>query len=491
MASPSLLIHWFWGDLRLAHNHALSQAAQAAIESNKPLIAAYILDPDIEPLGGASRWWLHHSLKQLEKRIADLDGKLFFMKGPIQACFDTLISKNSLHTVSFNQRPEPRYAAAQQDIANSLRKRGIPVIEGPPNLMLPLEGFLNKQGQTFQVFTPFWKAALASSHLPFTGRESFKPNDARLDLLQTAFSLDSTINPIENSCPLDSLGLRPKIHWTAGLEASWLPGETGAMKLLESFAQSERLQHYSEQRDFPHLPGTSRLSAHLHFGEITPQQIWARAASEPYQRQLGWREFAHQLLHHFPHTQSHPLRSEFLHFPWRDDATGLKAWRRGETGYPIVDAGMRELWATGWMHNRVRMIVGSFLVKDLLLPWQSGAEWFWDTLVDADLANNTMGWQWISGCGADAAPYFRIFNPMLQSVKFDPDGEYIRKWCPELSLLPKEYIHQPWLTPPLILANSKVYIGKNYPSIILDHHEARERALMALKKSKQPASIEK
>ncbi len=489
MTSPSVHIHWFSGDLRLAHNKALSQAAQTAIESDKPLTTVYILDPNTEPLGEASRWWLHHSLMQLEKRISELGGKLYFMKGSIQSCFQALLSENSLLTVSFNRRPEPTYAAAQQDVTNLLKTKGIPVINGPPNLLLPLEGFLNKQGLPFQVFTPFWKAALASSHLSFNTHIPPKLDDAGgLDRLQRAFSTDNSINPIANGCSLESLGLLPKIHWAGGLEASWLPGEVGAHTLLESFVQSERLQRYSQQRDFPHLPGTSRLSAHLHFGEITPQQIWAHAASEPYQRQLGWREFAHQLLHHFPHTQAQPLRSEFSHFPWREDATGLRAWQRGETGYPIVDAGMRELWTTGWMHNRVRMIVGSFLVKDLLLPWQSGAEWFWDTLVDANLANNTMGWQWIAGCGADAAPYFRIFNPMLQSVKFDPQGAYIRKWCPELSNLPDEYIHQPWLTPPLILAQSNIKIGKDYPNIILDHHEARDRALTALKKSKETTS---
>jgi deoxyribodipyrimidine photo-lyase len=262
------------------------------------------------------------------------------------------------------------------------------------------------------------------------------------------------------SLSLDDFSLEPAIDWAKGLRATWQPGEAGARRILRRFLENA-LEDYPEERDFPSIQGTSRLSPHLHFGEISPCQIWTEcadrrsAASKAFLRQLGWREFAHHLLYHFPETASKPLRTRFSHFPWRKDPLRLRAWQRGLTGYPMVDAGMRELWTIGWMHNRVRMIAGSFLVKDLLLPWLEGARWFWDTFVDADLANNTLGWQWISGCSADAAPYFRIFNPEAQAAKFDPHGKYIGRWLPDLN------------TP-------------DYPPPVVNHARARERALEAL-----------
>jgi deoxyribodipyrimidine photo-lyase len=257
------------------------------------------------------------------------------------------------------------------------------------------------------------------------------------------------------------------------MTAAWTPGERGALALLAR-ARGGVAEAYANERDQPGRAGTSRLSPHLHFGEISPREIWhALPGAGAYLRQLVWREFAHHLLHHFPHTPGEPLRPEFARFPWRSDPRALKAWQRGRTGYPIVDAGMRELWSTGWMHNRVRMIVASFLVKHLRLPWQEGAYWFWDTLVDADLANNTLGWQWSAGCGADAAPYFRIFNPMLQGEKFDPEGAYVRRWVPELAPLSNRWIHQPWNAPPLERS------GLDYPPPIVDHAEARAAALAA------------
>jgi deoxyribodipyrimidine photo-lyase len=254
---------------------------------------------------------------------------------------------------------------------------------------------------------------------------------------------------------------------------------------------------YVEHRDTPGEVQTSRLSPYLHFGEISPRQVWhavrkaagrhqaRRRGAEAYLRQLGWREFAHSLLFHFPHTVDRPLRAGFADFPWRDSPTELRAWQRGQTGYPLVDAGMRELWTTGWVHNRVRMVAASFLVKHLLLPWQAGGRWFWDTLVDADLANNTLGWQWVAGCGADAAPYFRIFNPVSQGEKFDPDGDYVRRWVPELGRLPAEWIHKPWEAPANVLARAGVQLGAGYPAPIIGHHNARIRALAALAKLKR------
>jgi deoxyribodipyrimidine photo-lyase len=291
---------------------------------------------------------------------------------------------------------------------------------------------------------------------------------------------------------LDELKLEPKINWAEGMHATWQPGEAGAAACLRSFS-TKAFDHYTDQRNRPDLPGTSRLSPHLHFGEISPRQIWqglARLASKrglpvakwrgsQFVAEIGWREFAHHLLFHFPHTPTEPLRAHFKKFPWRKDPAWLRAWQTGHTGYPIVDAGMRELWATGWMHNRVRMIVASFLVKDLLLPWPEGARWFWDTLVDADLAQNTLGWQWTAGCGADAAPYFRVFNPVSQGVKFDPHGDYVRRRCPELAKLPTAWIHQPDKAPPGILRAAGVELGRTYPEPIVNHAIAREIALEA------------
>jgi deoxyribodipyrimidine photo-lyase len=255
----------------------------------------------------------------------------------------------------------------------------------------------------------------------------------------------------------------------------------------------EGLSEYELARDRPDYRGTSRLSPHLHFGEIGPRQLWSAVRGHPtvragadecFLRELGWREFAHHLLFHFPQTPEQPLREQFGQFPWKRDRASLRAWQRGRTGFPIVDAGMRELWHTGWMHNRVRMIVASFLVKDLLGPWQDGAAWFWDTLVDADLANNTLGWQWTAGCGADAAPYFRIFNPVKQGEKFDPAGAYVRRWVPELRALPDAWLQRPWEAPAAVLAESGVELGRSYPRPIIDHGEARTRAMAALQRIK-------
>jgi deoxyribodipyrimidine photo-lyase len=336
---------------------------------------------------------------------------------------------------------------------------------------------LNKSGKPFQVFTPFWRHCLAQSDPPAP-----LPAPRRLAV------------PMKwpKSLALEELGLEPRINWAEGLRAAWQPGEAGAAGNLKKFLTSA-FADYSEQRNRPDLVGTSQLSPHLHFGEISPQQIWHGLTSLAEKRNLpaadwrgsqfvaeiGWREFAHHLLYHFPHTPTEPLRPDFTKFPWRKNAAWLKAWQHGRTGYPLVDAGMRELWTTGWMHNRVRMIVASFLVKDLLLDWREGARWFWDTLVDADLASNTLGWQWVAGCGADAAPFFRVFNPTAQGEKFDPHGDYVRRWCPELAKLPTEWIHQPDQAPSEVLKVAGVKLGRDYPEPIVSHAIAREVALEA------------
>lgn len=392
-----------------------------------------------------------------------------------------LAAATGASAVYWNRRYEP--AAVQHDAAikQALRGDGLDAESFNAALLFEPWTIKNLSGKPFQVFTPYWKACLAQPEQP-------EPVPAPRKL--------SAPDTWPASEPLKTLELEPRVDWAGGMRKSWTPGEKGAQRQLQRFLESA-LGGYGETRNIPGVAGTSRLSPHLHFGELGPRQVWHAVRShgmfgskgrapgsgargeETYLRELGWREFAHHLLFHFPHTPQEPLRPDFARFPWAKNVRALKAWQRGGTGYPIVDAGLRELWATGWMHNRVRMIVGSFLVKDLLLPWRAGARWFWDTLVDADLANNTLGWQWTAGCGADAAPYFRIFNPVSQGERFDPQGSYVRRWVPELTRVPDEFIHRPWEAPPLALAEAGVALGADYPRPLVNHSEARDRALEA------------
>ena len=379
--------------------------------------------------------------------------------------------------VFWNRRYEPACIARDRKVEEALRAAGLHAESFNAALLYEPWTIQNKAGRPFQVFTPFWRTCLASAEpaepLPAPRKLAAPPRQSA-------------------SLPLAALELEPKPDWAAGLRAAWHPGSAGAQAELRRFLRAGLLT-YAEGRNRPDLVGTSRLSPHLHFGEISPRQVWqavkrqAESQSIPaavwrkwqFLTELGWREFAHHLLFHFPHTPEQPLRPAFARFPWRKNAAWLRAWQRGQTGYPLVDAGMRELWATGWMHNRVRMVVASFLVKNLLVPWQEGARWFWDTLVDADLANNTLGWQWTAGCGADAAPFFRIFNPVSQGEKFDPQGNYVRRWVPELARLPDAWIHQPWQAPPAALTAAGVELGRTYPRPIVSHLVSREVALEA------------
>ena len=311
--------------------------------------------------------------------------------------------------------------------------------------------------------------------------------ELRIELKDNSKSSSDLPSGIE----LSELSLLPKINWDSGFKSAWVPGEEGAKRELKRFVESD-LFDYHERRNIPSVVGTSRLSPYLAWGELSPNQIWfavqeklkragvtSQEGSRVYLNEILWREFAYHLLFHFPETPTKPLREEFSRFPWADNKKLLRCWQRGRTGYPIVDAGMRELWVTGWMHNRVRMIVASFLVKDLLIPWQRGAEWFWDTLVDADLASNTLGWQWTAGCGADAAPFFRVFNPSGQGERFDTEGDYVKRWCPELAKLPAKWIHRPWEAPQEILSRAGVELGVDYPKPVVDHAEMRAEALEA------------
>jgi deoxyribodipyrimidine photo-lyase len=464
--TPTLV--WFRNDLRLADNPALTHACA----TGGPVIPVFLRSPEEEgdwPDGSATRWWLHHSLASLSSNLADKGSRLIVRRGPALETLRELARETGATRVVWNRRYEPTSIQRDTRIKSALKNDGLAAESFAANLLFEPCDIRNKAGTPFKVFTPFWRHCLSLG-------TPAPPQPAPASIAAPAHWPASQ--------GLEALSLLPTIPWDTGFREEWTPGEAGAEHVLDEFLP-ERMPAYNAERDRPDRPGTSRLSPHLHFGEIGPRQLWARAAargaaSGPYLRQLVWREFAHHLLYHFPDTPTAPLRPEFDHFPWEDDPAGLRAWQRGLTGYPIVDAGMRQLWHTGWMHNRVRMIAGSFLVKDLLISWRRGAEWFWDTLVDADLANNTLGWQWIGGCGADAAPYFRIFNPVMQGEKFDPDGAYVRRWVPELARLPNSLIHQPWTASPSELRAAQVRLGETYPEPIVDHKQARDRALAAL-----------
>ncbi|MDZ4835696.1 MAG: deoxyribodipyrimidine photo-lyase [Candidatus Melainabacteria bacterium] len=481
MGKKSAIV-WFRSDLRLTDNPALKAAVDAF-----DVLPVFIYDREAEgdwPFGAASRWWLHHSLARLKESLEEIGSTLIITEGKTVAILEELISQTSAKAIFFNKRYEPAARKIEVELGETLDELKVDCKAFDANLLFPPSSILTKEGNPYKVFTPFWRA------FPEPAKPIRKP------------SAISTVSKLPASKALDSLKLLPTINWDEGIEAAWEPGEAGAQKQLRAFLK-EGVAEYKFGRNRPDRVLVSRMSPYLHFGEISPKNLWhavqqkidsdgkAQGGGECYLRELAWREFAHNLLFSFPDTAEQPLRPEFKKFPWDSDDLLLKAWHRGNTGYPIVDAGMRELWTTGWMHNRVRMVVASFLVKDLLISWKEGAAWFWDTLVDADLSNNTLGWQWTAGCGADAAPYFRVFNPMTQGEKFDPDGNYVRKWVPELSKLRTKWIHKPWLAPSEELVAAGITLGKDYPAPIVDHAAARHRALDAFAsiKTKQQASV--
>lgn len=474
------VIVWFRRDLRLADNPALSAARISGAE----IAPLFIWSPEEDgewQTGAAGRWWLHHSLAALQEKFASIGSALIIRGGPYLRQLLQLANELDAQRVLWNRLYEPDAVARDSRIKSELLANGLKVESFSGSLLLEPWDNLNSSGKPYRVFTPFWSALCerVDCRAPLPAPRSL-PGPSRA----------------VRSLPLSELQLLPKIAWDGGLKQDWRPGEQSARRALAAFIK-HGLEDYGELRNRPDLRGTSRLSPALHFGELSPRTVWHKLAgtSSPaprggsgpavFLRELGWREFAHHLLYHFPETASRPLRTEFELFPWEPNQKLLAAWQRGRTGYPIVDAGMRELWKTGWMHNRVRMIAASFLVKDLLQPWQYGARWFWDTLVDADLANNTLGWQWTAGCGADAAPYFRVFNPGLQGQKYDPQGDYVRRWVPELKRLESRYIHEPWNAPQAALLDAGVILGKTYPRPIVDHRSARHAALEAYEALKQ------
>ncbi|WP_298100641.1 deoxyribodipyrimidine photo-lyase [Brevundimonas sp.] len=471
-ADDSPIILWFRRDLRLADNPALTHA----VETGRPVIPVYILDPGAAAsTGGASRWWLDKSLRALDASLRELGSRLILRRGDSEAELRRLIREAGASTVFLNRRFEPEAFARDADIAQGLQAEGILCKGWNGTLMARPGSVLNGSGQPYKVFTPFHRALLATAVAPLP---TLAPDKLTTP---TGLAFDD----------IHSWGLHPaRPDWSGGFD--WTPGEAGAEAALAAFV-SRGLKSYSLGRDIPAEPATSRLSPHLHFGEISPWRAIgaARAAAaegrvpaaevDKFVAEIGWREFSAHLLHAFPQITDTAFRPEYDAMPWRDDPAGLKAWQRGRTGYPVVDAGMRELWTTGFMHNRVRMIVASFLVKHLLIDWREGERWFRDTLVDADLASNLQNWQWVAGSGADAAPYFRIFNPVTQGQKFDADGRYVRRWVPELRKLPDRWLHAPWTAPVGVLDFAGVRLGRDYPRPLVDHTVARERALEALK----------
>jgi deoxyribodipyrimidine photo-lyase len=469
------IVLWFRSDLRLTDNNALYAAAQ----TGRPVVPVYIRetgDGALRKDGGAADWWLHHSLTSLSKSLAGLGLSLTLRTGSPLETLSEIIAETGAMAVHWNRRYEKCGIDIDAEIKSTLKDRGIEAVSHRGNVLYEPWTVTNKQGQPCRVFTPFWRAAL----------ETGQPEPP----LPAPDNLTGPAKPPKSERLEDWALLPTKPDWAGGLRESWTPGEAGATARFEEFLDAG-LTGYADLRDRPDRPHTSRLSPHLRFGEISPNQIFhaidhATARGDINERdgrkflsEIGWREFSHHLLYHFPTLPHRNLQRRFDGFPWADDDASFIAWTRGMTGFPIIDAGMRQLWQTGWMHNRVRMIVASFLVKNLLIPWQRGEEWFWDTLVDADHANNAASWQWVAGSGADAAPYFRIFNPLLQAEKFDPEGEFVRQFIPELAKLPNKFVHKPWDAPALVLKEAGVTLGETYPERIVDLGATRDRALRA------------
>lgn len=461
----SKVVHWFRQDLRLTDNPALFEAIKIG-----KVLPIYILDEENAgdyKMGEASKIWLHYSLLSLNKSI---DGKLLLLKGNPQQLISQIVSEFKINNVFWNRCYQPWHTKLDKKIKNILEKKDVNVnIHNGSLLWEPWQN-LKDNGDPYKIFTPYYKKAYKTQNPRYP---IAKPETINFALV------DATYHKI------DYLNLLPSKNWFNTLIGYWDISEEGAMNLLYNFLENG-VKNYKEGRNFPAKNNNSRLSPYLHFGQISPNQVWHEARFydldaniENFCLELGWREFSFNLLYYFPHLPKKNLQPKFDTFPWNNKHGHLEAWKKGQTGYPIVDAGMRELWQTGFMHNRIRMVVGSFLVKNLLIHWHEGERWFWNCLVDADLASNSASWQWVAGCGADAAPYFRIFNPITQGERFDIDGKYTKKYVPELAKLPNKYLFKPWEAPEKVLKTAGVDLGKTYPMPIVDIKQSRELALSA------------
>ena len=458
---------WFRRDLRLDDNSALA----AAVDSGAEVLPLYLHGENQATQlseGGASSWWLHHALEDLDAQMKLLGGELHMVKAKnLEVALMEVINNFDIECVFWNRRYQPAAIDLDKEIKSQLQKAGIEVKSFNASVLNEPHEIRNLSGNPYQVFTPYWK----------------KCRDIAVDE-----PIDRNLADVKwvggNKTRLMDLNLLPQIDWDQGFYKFWDPTRAGAMARLKSFSKKAAYE-YNDARDMMAEDGTSTLSPYLHFGQIGVREIYhhlkggGEQVMHGYIRQLYWRDFAHHLIYHFPHSVQRSLRPEYDQFPWKNDEEFLSRWQKGQTGYPVIDAAMRQLWQTGWMHNRARMVVGSFLVKHLLQDWQSGADWFWDTLVDADLPNNTMGWQWVAGSGADAAPYFRVFNPLLQAKKFDKQGEYVRKYVPELAKIPGKAVHEPWELSEIELLAYGVTLGKEYPERMIGLSEGRDQALKA------------
>ncbi len=476
------IIVWLRRDLRLTDNPALHYATIL----KRPFVIAYIQNTtdNAWQIGSASQWWLHHSLAALSESITKAGGHLSLFCGDPKEILEKLITETGADTVAWNRRYEPAAIKSDSALKKTLSESNIEVKSFAGNLCQEPWQVQRSGKHPYKVFTAYWRASLK---LP------------SIDLTKPVTKLSQCVAGVAGEVQLDALDLLPAIDWASAFPDHWQPGEAGAKKMLKNLVNA-RITNYQTARDIPSVEGTSRLSPHLAFGEISPRFINAsvKAAlqknkiaaddnTETFLREIGWREFAYHLIYHFPHTTDKPLDQRFEKFPWKKiDADTLRQWQQGNTGIPLVDAGMRQLWQTGWMHNRVRMVVGSLLIKNLGYHWREGAQWFWDTLVDADLASNSMGWQWVAGSGADAAPYFRVFNPVRQGERFDPEGNYVRQWVPEIAKLGKKRIHAPWTATDAELEEAGIVLGDTYPQPIVDLSASRITALQRFEKIKQP-----
>ena len=476
---------WFRRDLRLKDNPALEAALRFA-EGNIICLYVHEQTSELRRPGGASAWWLDKSLHALRQHIEKRGGQLVLRAGEAASCINQVIAESGATAVFWNRRYDAAGRAIDAAIKTDLKRRGIEVQSFKGSLLTEPWSVMTKTGQPYRVFTPYWK----------TVRAHYQPHPAHTPPEQLHVRVQLSSDTLEN------WQLHPRQpDWSGGLQAHWTPGEAGAEARLRAFLDRS-LNRYDTDRNRPDLSeGTSSLSPHLAHGEIGPAQIWRAVmaklamgetdpqAADVFLSELVWREFSYVLLYHYPDLASQNYNRKFDRMEWHSDAEPLKAWQSGMTGYPIVDAGMRQLWQTGWMHNRVRMIVASFLTKHLMQDWRAGEAWFWDTLVDADPGANSASWQWVAGCGADAAPYFRVFNPILQGEKFDQTGGYVCQWCPELKKLPRKYLYQPWSAPPEILSQADIRLGETYPRPIVIHKAARERALEAYARLKESEPV--